>query len=167
MRLENFILEGGFSGTTLFGLGHHWDLHSFAETRLVRFEPKTGSLAIEWTVPAMVNAWGSQGNRARGCRLVFENVVFLRVTDTDAGARPEDDAIVADVSRVVPGEAAYSWIEKSADPERFRLLFRFQSGRKIEVESQRARLEPIEGTPGEGERSDPAGADFEEGGSAA
>ena len=33
MKLENFIVVGGFAGTTLFGLGRHWDLRSFAETR--------------------------------------------------------------------------------------------------------------------------------------
>jgi len=149
VKLENFILVGGFTGTTLFGLGRHWDLHSFAETRSVRFEPKSHALVIEWSVPAMVNPWGSPGNRARGCRLFFENVVSLRMTDHDTDASLADDAIVADVSRVFPGEAAYSWIEKGAEPERSRLRFRFQSGRKIEVESDRVRLEPIEGPEGE------------------
>jgi hypothetical protein len=149
VKLENFIVVGGFTGTTLFGLGRHWDLHSFAETRSVHFEPRTRMLTLEWGVPGMVNPWGSPGNRARGCRLLFENVLSLRVTDSDPGASPADDVIVADVSRVLPGEAAYSWMEKGAEPERFRLRFRFQSGRKIEVESERARLEPIEGPPGE------------------
>jgi hypothetical protein len=148
VKLENFILEGGFTGTTLFGLGRHWDLHSFAETRSVRYEPRTRTLALEWSVPAMPNPWGSPGNRARGCRLVFEGVVSLRMTDLDPGAPAQDDAVVADVSRVVPGEAAYSWIEKGGEPDIFRLLFRFQSGRKIEVDAERARLEPIEGPEG-------------------
>lgn len=149
MKLENFILVGGFTGTTLFGLGRHWDLHSFAETRSVLFDPKTHTLVIEWSVPSMVNPWGSPGNRARGCRLFFENVVSLRMTDHDPDASLADDAIVADVSRVFPGEAAYNWIEKGAEPERSRLRFRFQSGRKIEVESDRVYLEPIEGPEGE------------------
>jgi len=149
VKLENFILEGGFTGTTLFGLGRHWDLHSFAETRSLRFEPRARTLAMEWTVPVMVNPWGSSGNRARGCRLVFENVVTLRMTESDPAASVADDATIADVSRIFPGEAVYSWMEKGAEPERFRLRFRFQSGRKIEVESERARLEPIEGSEGE------------------
>lgn len=149
MKLENFILEGGFTGTTLFGLGRHWDLHSFAETRLVRFEPRSRTLAMEWSVPVMVNPWGSPGNRARGCRLLFENVASLRMTDHDPEAQLTDDAIVADVSRVLPGEAAYFWMEKGAEPERSRLRFRFQSGRKIEVESENVRLEPIEEPEGE------------------
>jgi hypothetical protein len=149
VKLENFILVGGFTGTTLFGLGRHWDLHSFAETRSLRFEPMARTLAMEWTVPVMVNPWGSPGNRARGCRLVFENVVALRMTESDPAASLADDATIADVSRIFPGEAVYNWIEKGAEPERFRLRFRFQSGRKIEVESERARLEPIEGPEGE------------------
>ena len=149
MKLENFILVRGFTGTTLFGLGRHWDLHSFAETRCVRYEPRMRALTIEWSVPAMVNPWGSPGNRARGCRLLFESVVSLLMTDHDPDASLADDMIIADVSRVIPGEAAYNWVEKGAEAEGFRLRFRFQSGRKIEVESERVRLEPIEGSEGE------------------
>ena len=144
MRLENFIVVGGFAGTTLFGLGRHWDLHSFAETRSVHFDPETRSLVIEWAVPAMPNPWGSAGNRARGCRLVFESVLSLTMTDRDPDAPPESESTLAEVSRVVPGEAAYNWIEKGAEPERFRLRFRFESGRRIEVESEGVRLEPVD-----------------------
>jgi len=152
VKLENFIVVGGFAGTTLFGLGRHWDLRSFAETRYVRFEPKDRLLVIEWSVPSMPNAWGSPGNRASGCRLVFENVVALGMTDRDPGASFELEATLADVARVVPGEGAYDWIQKGTEPERFRLRLRFANGRTIEVESERVRLEPIEdpGTQGEG-----------------
>ena len=145
MKLDNFIVEGGFTGTTLFGLGRHWDLRSFAELCALRFEPKERVLVMEWSVPAMVNPWGSPGNRARGCRILFEGVGFLRMTPQEPDAGLDDDVRVADVARIVPGESAWSWVEKGAETERFRLLFRFQSGRKIEVESDVARLEPIEG----------------------
>ena len=99
MKLENFIVEGGFTGTTLFGLGRHWDLHSFAETRSLHYEPKTRTLVLEWSVPEMANPWGSPGNRARGCRLLFENVVSLRMTDIDPDASPADDGVIAEVGR--------------------------------------------------------------------
>ena len=157
MKLQNFILEGGFSGTTLFGLGRHWDLHSFAEARSILFDPRARTLAVEWAVPSMPNPWGSPGNRACGCRLVFEGVLALQMTDREAEASPEADAILTEVSRVVPGEAAYSWIEKGAEPERFRLRFRFESGRTLEVESESVRLEPLDGfaqDSGAGARSD-------------
>ena len=142
--MENFALEGGYCTVSLFGLGRHWDLHSFARLARFSYEPARRAAFLEWVAPAMANAWGDPANRAKGCRLVFDKVGFLRVGMGEPGLASPDESMLADVSKVVPGEGAYRWKDRWGEQDPFRLLFRFESGRTIEVESESVRLEPVE-----------------------
>ena len=144
MRLENFELSAPFGCIELVGLGHRWDLHSWADFVGITFTPEKDELSFEWRVPSgEQNPWGSPGNQARGCRLRFIGVQHVMVTPRDSAFPKEDASSVDSIGKAIPGEREYRYKSSWAPSEPFFLRFEFVDGRAIEVGSDAVSLEAI------------------------
>jgi hypothetical protein len=141
MKLANFELADPAVAIELVGLRHRWDLHSWANFTGFRFSPDTDELLMEWDVPRDAeNPWGSPGNTARGCRLRFTGISFLRMTPRDE-AYPRSEALcLGGVSKVIPDEPDYRFKKRWEPGKVFRLLFR-----ELEIGAATVQLEAIDG----------------------
>ena len=146
MRLLNFKLADPCVTIELVGLGHNWDLHNFAVFTGLRYDPATNTVVMEWSVDRGLeqNPWGSPGNSAQGCRLIFADVNFLHITARDAEIPSAEDDCLEALSKVDPRETPYRMMERWPDGTEFRLLFRFQGGRNIEIGADAVELRPID-----------------------
>src|SRR5262245_79256 len=144
MKLDNFDLASPYATIELVGLGHRWDLHSWADFVGVTFAPEQDEMAFEWRVPLdEQNPWGSPGNRATGCRLRFRRVFHLAMSGRDP-AYPKAEALTIDsISKAIPGERDYPFKREWAPDEPFHLRFQFHDSRTIDVGAELATLEAI------------------------
>jgi hypothetical protein len=143
MTFANFELSEPFGCVILRAFGHEWDLHSFAVLVAVQ-QPNDASVAsLEWQVPPDIdNAWGSPGNTAKGCRLVFSGV---RRFDIKAGepTLSADSQTVAGISKTIPGESDYPFKQHWTSDELFCLRVELEDLGQIEIDAEVAALEPI------------------------
>jgi hypothetical protein len=144
MKLENFDLNKPFGAIELQGLGHDWDLHNWAEFKGFSFVPGTNELILEWRVPeGHENPWGSRGNMARGCRLRFQGLKSIRVSERDTAYPLKESDCVSGISKVIPGELEYPFKRSWAEGEAFHLRITFQDERNIEIAAESVSLEAI------------------------
>ena len=132
MRLANFDLVGPEPTITLVGLGHFWDLHNFAEFEGLAFDAATASLTLRWTVPAVEDPWGSNGNEHMRCELVFSGVRFCYISDR-GDDNTSSDRDLAEMLRVTPELGEYRMRTEWPANSDFHLRFEFMSGRAIEI----------------------------------
>ena len=143
MKFANFELSEPFGSVILQALGHEWDVHNFAELVGVHQPNNRGIASLEWQVPPEVdNPWGSPGNSASGCRLVFSGV---RRFDFKAGepTLSEGSRTVAGISKAIPGESEYPFKQQWGSDELFYLRVELEDLGRIEIDAEVAVLEPI------------------------
>ena len=144
MRFENFELAAPYGAIELRGLGHAWDLHNFATFQGFAFDPERDEFTMEWLVePGQENPWGSRGNNARGCRLRFSGLRFLRETNRDRAYPLKESRTVAGVSKATPEQGEHRLKQEWAPDEPFHLIIRFQDERELEIAANVVRLEAI------------------------
>ncbi len=144
MKLINFDLEHPFSGIALEGLGHYWDLHNFAEFLGFNFGVPNNSLSLEWDASSKEgNPWGDTGNKAKGCKLVFRNLAFLKMSGRNDEMPLSEDLCLSEVSKVIPEMTEYRYKQKWVESEKFNLLFEFQSGRTLEIGAESVELQSL------------------------
>ena len=143
MILTNFDLNLPACATELVGLGHRWDLHSFADFEGLEVRLAQDIATLRWQVPTdcpVDNPWGSPGNTSRGCAIVFTGLRALHLTPRHAEADAEGDKALSDVSKVTPELGSHRHREHWLPGEHFHLRFEFDSGRSLEVAADRAEL---------------------------
>ena len=142
MRLENFEIHSKIELKTSTLI---WELHNFADFLGLELIPAENVAVMKWSVPSAPNPWGCLENKFSGMTLRFKNLQFLKIGARDKDLPFTEDTCVSDVLKVGPGD-------EGADPyvrtcrgwsDSFRLIFQFQSGRVIEVESETVELVPI------------------------
>ncbi len=144
MRLVNFHLEQPYSAVMLIGLGHEWDLHSYANFVRLEYDALDDVLIMEWKVePGDENPWSSRGNTALGCRLHYQGVRLLSMACGTTQAEDRDRYCLSGVSKVVLEDGEFRFKDHWQDDEPFRLLFSFESGHRIEVEADPVSLEAV------------------------
>jgi hypothetical protein len=101
---------------------------------------------MNWSVPVVSNPWGCLENNFPGMSLRFVDLQFLHVGPRREGMPLTEDRCISNILRVDPNvQNDDPYLRQSRDSsDSFRLAFRFQSGRVIEIESQRVELIPIE-----------------------
>ena len=141
VQLENFQLEGEYGTVVLQSLGHHWDLHNFADFIQLRYAPGERLVVLAWSVPEhATNPWGDPSNSALGCQIHFEGVSYFAVSPRDPKTPVSEDATLECVSKVQPVQSERRYRRAWHPGEPFRLRFEFHGGTAIEVESENARL---------------------------
>ena len=144
MRFENFDLAAPHGAIELRGLGHAWDLHNFATFQGFAFHPELDELTMEWQVePGQENPWGSRENSARGCRLRFSGLRFLRGTSRDRAYPLKESRTVSGISKATPEQGEHRLKHDWGPDERFHLIIQFQDEREFEVAADVVRLEAI------------------------
>jgi len=144
MKLENFDLDAPFGSVTLVGIGHHWDLHAWADFVGAEFMPEHDRLVLEWRAPdGQENPWGSPGNDSSGCRLVFNGVSFFQISPRDPAYPSSESRTVASISKASLSETKFRFQNSWDAGEPFRLLVEFQDERRIEVEAESVSLERL------------------------
>ena len=146
MKFVNFSFSNPVQSSTLIGLGCEWDLHNYSDFAGFKFDPLEDCLRIEWLVPAVENPWGCTENRTKGCALKFKNLKRVEVTARDKATLSLEDACLLGISKVIPDRTEHRFKAEWQDDEPFHLLLEFESGRTIEVASDTAELELVEGT---------------------
>ena len=144
MRLRNFEIRSEIELQTgnLF-----WDIHNFADFCGLELLPAHNSAVMKWTVPKQSNPWGSPENKSSGMNLYFGDLQFLKISPRDPGMPLTEDSCVSDILKVDPNiqyDDPYMRTRRNWAPgDSFRLVFQFQSGRTIEIESATVELIPI------------------------
>jgi hypothetical protein len=142
MRLENFEVHSSIELQTgnLF-----WDLHNFADFLGLELIPAENTAVMRWSVPSESNPWGCYENKFSGMTLRFKNLQLLHLGARDKRLPLTEDTCVSDVLKVDPTiegvEPHMRACRESTDS--FRLVFQFQSGRVIEIESETVELVPV------------------------
>ena len=145
MNLENFDLAKPYATIELVGLGHRWDLHSWADFVGLTFAPEQDEVLLEWRVPSTEpNPWGSLGNHAKGCRLRFRRVHHLVFTGRDPAHPKTDASSISAIGKAIPDELEYRYKSNWQLGETFHLRFEFEDTRAIQVGAENVRLEAIE-----------------------
>jgi hypothetical protein len=142
MRLENFEIHSSIelqSGNLL------WDLHNFADFLGLELIPTENTAVMRWIVPPESNAWGCVENRFPGMTLRFKNLHLLHLGARDRDVPLTEDTCVADILKVdATIEGVEPYMRACREPtDSFRLVFQFQSGRAIEIESETVELVPV------------------------
>jgi hypothetical protein len=140
MRLENFEIHSSIELQTgnLF-----WDLHNFADFHGLELIPAENSAVMRWSVPSESNPWGCYENKFSGMTLRFKNLQLLGARDKRLPLT--EDTCVSDVLKVdltLEGVEPYMRACREST-DSFRLVFQFQSGRVIEIESETVELVPV------------------------
>jgi hypothetical protein len=142
MRLQNFEI---CSSIEFQSGGLFWDVHNFAifdGLELIRTE---NAAVMRWSVPAGVsNPWGRYGNKFAGMELHFKNLLFLHVGPRNEEMPMSEDDCVSAVLMVNPAiEHDDPYMRQVQEiTNSFRLVFKFQSARVIEIESEVVELVP-------------------------
>jgi hypothetical protein len=106
--------------------------------------PSENAAVMRWKVPSESNSSGTSEKKFSGMTLRFKNLQYLHVGARDGDLPLTEDTCVSDVLKVDPSidrvdpymRTRRDW--KPADS--FRLVFRFQSQRVIEIESETVEL---------------------------
>lgn len=144
MRLKNFEISSEIELQTgnLF-----WDIHNFADFEGLELLPAHDAVVMKWTVPKRPNPWGSPENRSSGMNLYFDDLQFLKISPRDPDMPFTEDACVSQILRVDPNIQHNEPHMRTRNlwplGDSFRLVFQFQSGRTIEIESETVELIPI------------------------
>jgi hypothetical protein len=147
MKLKNFDISRMDIILTSGSLS--WDLHNFADFQGLELISASNSAVMKWTVRGTTNPnpWGCFENKASGMELHFYNLTSLSVTPRDAELPLTEDSCVSAVIKVdrnLQREDPYMRTRRDwRTDESFRLMFLFQGGRTIEIESESAELIPI------------------------
>lgn len=147
MKLMNFEISSMDIILTSGSLS--WDLHNFADFERLELIAASNSAVMKWTVSGATNPnpWGCDKNKASGMELHFYGLNFLSVTPRDAELPISEDSCVSAVIKVdrnLHREDPYMRTRRDwGTDESFRLMFLFQGGRTIEIESESAELIPI------------------------
>lgn len=147
MKLKNFDISRMDIILTSGSLS--WDLHNFAVFAGLELISASNSAVMKWTVRGTTNPnpWGCFENKTSGMELRFDNLKFLGVTTRDAELPLTEDSCVSAVIKVdrnFQREDPYMRTRRDwGTDESFRLMFLFQGGRTIEIESESAELIPI------------------------
>ena len=142
MRLQNFEISSSieFQSGGLF-----WDVHNFAKFDGLELIPAENAVVMRWSVPSASNPWGCYENKFAGMDLYFKNLLFLSVGPRDEEMPMSEDSCVSAVLMVDPAiehdDPYMRQVQEITDS--FRLVFQFQSGRVIEVESETVGLVPV------------------------
>jgi hypothetical protein len=142
MKLQNFEISSSieFQSGGLF-----WDLHNFADFDGLELIPTDNAALMRWSVPSSSNPWGCDENKFAGMELHFKNLLFLRIGPRDKEMPMSEDTCVSDVLMVDPAielDDPYARQTQKTSAS-FRLVFQFQSGRVIEIESETVELVPV------------------------
>jgi len=144
MRLENFEL---LSDIELQSDGLIWELHNFADFCGLELVPAENLAVMRWSMPSGPKHWGCAANESSGVMLYFKNLKFLSIGSRDADMPLTEDTCVAEIFKVdATSEVANPFFRTRRDwkpGDSFRLLFQFQSGRAIEIESETVQLVPL------------------------
>jgi hypothetical protein len=137
MRLENFEIHSSIELQTENFL---WDLHNAADFRGLELIPAENAAVMRWTLPSGPNPSDRDGNKFSGMTLRFKNLQFLHIGARDSELPFTEDTCVSDVLKVDPaveGVDPYMRTRRDWKPtDSFRLVFRFQSRRGVEIESE-------------------------------
>jgi hypothetical protein len=142
MRLQNFEISSSieFQSGGLF-----WDAHNFANFDGLELIPAENAAVMRWSVPSASNPWGCYENKFAGMELHFKNLLFRRIGPRDEEMPMSEDSCVSAVLMVDPAiehdDPYMRQVQEITDS--FRLVFQFQSGRVIEVESETVELVPV------------------------
>lgn len=144
MRLENFDIH---SSIELQTKDRFWDLHNASHFCGLEFIPDENALVMRWSAASSSSLWGPYEPKFSGMALHFKNLRFFNIGPRDESLPLAEDACVWYVLKIDPAvedpdpymRTRREW--KLADS--FRLVFRFQSRRVIEIESQSVELIPI------------------------
>jgi len=141
MRLENFQIH---SSIELQSGNLFWDLHSFADFLGLDLIPTENTAVMKWGVPSGPNPWGCYENKFSGMVLRFKNLQLLHLGARDKGLPLTEDACVSAVLKADPTlEGAEPYMPALEPTDSFRLVFEFQSGRVIEIQSETVELVPV------------------------
>ncbi len=142
MRLENFEIRSEIELQTSNLI---WELHNFADFLGLELIPAENIAVMRWSVPSATNPWGCLENKSSGMTLRFKNLQFLKIGPRDKDLPLTEDTCVSDILKVVPGnEGIDPYLRTCLDgSDSFRLIFQFQSGREIEIESDAVELVPV------------------------
>jgi hypothetical protein len=146
MKLINFYLD---TSIELNSEGLNWDLHNFADFTGLELVPTENAAVLRWRAPKVENPWGSFQNKYAGVELWFRNLEFLKIGPRDEELPLTEDTCVADILQVDPAIQAEEPRLRAINAVeggngQFHLCFVFQSGRTIEIGSQRVELVPVE-----------------------
>jgi len=142
MRLQNFEI---CSSIEFQSGGLFWDVHNFWRfdgLELIRAE---NAAVMRWSAPAAVsNLLGCYENKFTGMELHFKNLLFLDVGPRDEEMPMSEDSCLSAVLMVNPSiEHNDPYMRQVQEiTKSFRLAFKFQSRRVIEIESEVVELVP-------------------------
>src|SRR5580704_16502242 len=136
MTLGNFEIH---SSIELQTGNRFWDLHNVAHFCGLELIASENAAVMRWNATSSSNPWGPYEQKFSGMVLRFNNLKFLNISARDGDLPLTEDTCVSEVLKVDPAV-------ENADPHRrtrrhwkasdsFRLVFRFQTGRVIEIES--------------------------------
>jgi hypothetical protein len=139
MRFENFEID---SSIELQSGNMSWDLHNVADFLGLELLPAENAAVMKWALPSGSNR--SNENKFFGMELRFKNLQFLHIGARDSELPLTEDSCVWYVLKVDPaveGTDPYMRTRRDWTPtDSFRLVFRFQSNRAIEIESETVEL---------------------------
>lgn len=142
MKLNNFEITNliEFKSGGLF-----WDIHNFAYFDGLELLQTENTAVMHWSVPNIeLNPWGCRENTFIGMELHFKNLLFLNIGPRDDGMPISEDSCVSAIMMTSPLTNSDPYLpqaQKGADD--CRLVFEFQSGRRIEIESEIVELLPV------------------------
>lgn len=140
----NFDLESPYCSIALKGFGFRWDLHNCADSSQLSFDVANNSLSMLWDASSPEGpTWGDPTNQSQGCKLIFRNVTFIRLSPRDEAYPQSEDLCVSSMSKVIPNTTDYRCRDQWADGEEFNLLFEFQSERALEVGAESVEMEIV------------------------
>lgn len=136
MKLRNFEVS---SSIELQSGDSFCDLHNSASFDALELRPKENLAVMRWSLPA------ASGAKLSGIELRFTGLQFLSAGLRDGELPLSEDTCVSYVLKVDPRvENDDPYLRQVFDlSDSFRLLFRFQSGRIIEVGSESVELIPV------------------------
>jgi hypothetical protein len=137
MKMLNFDLSSPSFAIELVGLGCVWDLHNAGQFLGLNIQASDNTATMTWRVSL------NQSAAYSGCRLLFTGLKSMVISQRDEELPLSEDLCVSGISKVVPGpgekpenRTKRQW--ESGDP--FHLLFQFQGGRSMEVNSETVEL---------------------------
>ena len=144
MKLKNFEIVGEVELQTD---DLYWDIHNFANFEGLELLPAYDAVVMKWTVLKRDNPWGCIENKFSGMNLYFDDLQFLKVGPRDSDMPFTEDGCVSHILKVDPNihdaEPYMRTNKEWGTNDTFRLVFQFQSGRVIEIESKTVELIPV------------------------
>lgn len=144
MKLENFDIG---SSIELQTENRFWDLHNAAHFGGLELISDENAVVMRWSAVSSSNPWGPYEQKFSGMDLRFKNLRYLSVGARDGSIPMTEDTCVSYILKVDPTVEEvdpYKRTRRDWNPsDSFRLVFRFQSARTIEIESDTAELFPV------------------------